>query len=283
MKSVELMIVMIFTLMIGLPFSVVAHTPAESNEVVRIMLDSSMNHPDNLDREGPRTHFRFYDPMVFFGMEAGQGWTPEGRRAAFEDFVEHMGTVDFNCTTNVTRRQVAKAVAQCANFNYTNAAPALRRLAMNSTYHERYRKAAIRVAVRLGGVCRETTDFVEGVITNSVAFSRPERGMAAGLYIRELQAACATNNEAIACKEQAVSMFYRNRMRSVAAIYTIDQFLTKNLPGYSMSSNRLATALYVLSAPEADGEDRMDFTAVTNQLLSAGQPLRQLNLEGNEQ
>ena len=278
MKSVELMIVMIFTLMIGLPFSVVAHTPAESNEVVRIMLDSSMNHPDNLDREGPRTHFRFYDPTVFFGMEAGQGWTPEGRRAAFEDFVEHMGTVDFNCTTNVTRRQVAKAVAQCANFNYTNAAPALRRLAMNAPYHERYRKSAIRVAIRLGGVCQETTDFVDSIVTNASVFSINERCEALCVYGGIVETA-ETNPSIMA----ATQLLVRHRTFHKWCMVNCDSVFTARIDGYVSSSNRLEYANFALSQNPLEVNVRRYFENITNQLLSAGQPLQQLNLEGDEQ
>ena len=283
MKSAGLMVVIIFTLMTCSPFPVVAHTLAESNEVVRIMLDSSMNHPDHLDGERPRVHFRFYDPTVFFGMEAGQGWTPEGRRAAFIGFVEHMGEVDFTTTTNMTCRQVAKAVAQCANFNFTNTASALRRLSSNSTYPERFRIAAIRVAINLGGVCDETTHYVENIMTNGAKYSIVERCMARGRYLELVQDA-SSNETYSAATANAGRMYYKYRLSEISMADSIDRLLVSCLDGYTMSSNRLETALYVLSSPEADDEDRKDFTTITNQLLSSGQPLRQLTIGegGNE-
>ena len=259
-----------------------AHTAAESNEVVRIMLDASMNFPDNLDRESSRVHFRFYDPTVFFGMEVGQEWTPEGRRAAFEDFVEHMGTVDFNCATNVTCRQAAKAVAQCANFNFTNTVSALRRLSSNSTYPERFRVAAIRVAINLGGVCDETTYYVENVMTNEARYSMMERCMARGRYI-ELVQGVSSNETYSAATVNAGRMYYKYRLSEIPMADSIDKLLVSCLDGYVMSSNRLETACRVLSHSDADEEAVRYFTDVTNRLISTGQPLRVLNLEGAEQ
>lgn len=282
MKSAGLMVVIIFTLMTCSPFPVVAHTPAESNEVVRIMLDSSMNHPDHLDGERPRVHFRFYDPTVFFGMEAGQGWTPEGRRAAFIGFVEHMGEVDFTTTTNVTCRQVAKAVAQCANFNFTNTASALRRLSFNSTYPERFRIAAIRVAINLGGVCDETTYYVENIMTNGAKYSIMERCMARGRYL-ELVQDVSSNETYSAATANAGRMYYKYRLSEIPMTDSIDKLLVSCLDGYVMSSNRLETACRVLSHSNADEEAVRYFTDVTNRLISTGQPLRVLNLEGAEQ
>ncbi len=47
-----------------------------------------------------------------------------------------------------------------------------------------------------------------------------------------------------------------------------------------MSSNRLEFATYVLNHPDCPEGDREDFAAITNQLISAGVPLHQLNLGG---
>ncbi len=278
-------LVLIVVCSLGLCHPVRGQTEEETNNCVRIMLRVAFAHPCNGYKVGDRV-FDFSREDVFYGrIETGDGWTPSSRKAAFEDYMEKVGRVNFTTSTSIyySCSTVSKAVVQCMGMRATNTVSALRRLALNETYPERYRKKAIMASIRLGGVTTASSSFVESILTNSVTFSLPERGIAAGLYVRELQTNCATNSETIACREQAVGMFYRNRMKSVAAAYTIDQLLIGNLPGYAMSSNRLVTALSVLSNPEADDEDRTDFAAITNQLLSAGQPLQQLNFGGTEQ
>ena len=263
----------VFALMGMIVVAAGAHTSAESNEVVRIMLDASQNFPDHLDPAAPRTYFRDHDPDVFFNIEAGEGWTAEGRRAAFNDFVAHMGEIDFATTTNFTCRQVAKAVAQAANFNYTNAVPSLRRLAMNATYKERYRKSAIRVAIRLGGVCPETTDFVESIVTNSTDFSINERSEAFCIYgdvVEKSSSGSALN--------PALQMFYRHRNFNQYCMVNCDMVLAAKLDGFVTSSNRLVYANWVLAQNPLEERIRRYFVNVTNELLSVSQPLLQLEV-----
>ena len=252
-----------------------AHTSAESNEVVRVMLDASQNFPDHLDPAAPRTYFRDHDPDVFFNIEAGEGWTAEGRRAAFNDFVAHMGEIDFATTTNFTCRQVAKAVAQAANFNYTNAVPSLRRLAMNATYKERYRKSAIRVAIRLGGVCPETTDFVESIVTNTAFWSIPERCEAVRVYGKTL----CENSMSNVSSRAAVQMIYRNRLFHYGGMVSCDSVFDAKILGYHASSNRLEYALAALAEENTVGNARRYFDQITNLLISVDQPLPRLQIE----
>ena len=69
------------------------------------------------------------------------------------------------------------------------------------------------------------------------------------------------------------SMFYRNKQLSVAGALSVDKLLVERLNGYTMSSNRLETALFVLSQTNRVARVTEYFEAVTNQLLSSGQPL----------
>ena len=56
--------------------------------------------------------------------------------------------------------------------------------------------------------------------------------------------------------------------------YVIDKLFASAISGYACSSNRLDMALFVLSDPQVDNEDRLDFITITNQLLSSGQSLQ---------
>ena len=77
-------------------------------------------------------------------------------------------------------------------------------------------------------------------------------------------------------------MFYRNRNFGYDSAYLIDTLLVSSIEGYAMSSNRLETALTMLSKMEPDDFDRKDIIAITNRLISSGQPLRRINVGGNE-
>ena len=50
------------------------------------------------------------------------------------------------------------------------------------------------------------------------------------------------------------------------------------IAGYNTSSNRLAFAIFAIDNPGCVRSDKRHFTSVTNQLLSSGQPLVQLNI-----
>ena len=68
-------------------------------------------------------------------------------------------------------------------------------------------------------------------------------------------------------------MFYRNRKVSGTGAATLDRLFADKIEGYAQSSNRLDTALSMLSVTNMRPQFVEYFTGVTNQLLSSGQPL----------
>ena len=73
-------------------------------------------------------------------------------------------------------------------------------------------------------------------------------------------------------------MFYRNRMLPSNAHCVVDMLFVRYISGYEKSSNRLEHALNVLSLPIYAELSGGYFISVTNQLLSSGQPLVQLDI-----
>ena len=76
---------------------------------------------------------------------------------------------------------------------------------------------------------------------------------------------------------RAVSMFYRNRKASGTGAVTLDRLFADKIDGYALSSNRLDTALSMLTVTNMRPQFVEYFTGVTNQLLSSGQPLPWIN------
>ena len=260
-----------------------AHTTAETNEIVRLMLGAAMQVSDY--PPGGR-HLRrkvnFADPNVFFSEEIfGRGWTSDGLHAAFDHFLEHMHEGDYSVGSGKSPYWPASAVCQCENMHYTNAIPAIRRLASNPTYRWNYRMGATSAAIELSGVNDETTAFVDSVMTNAEVYVSKERFLACWTYCKQIQASEATNEVQVSSRDHALSMLYRNRMIDLTenAFYLDDLFCAK-MEGYSMSSNRLELATHVLSATNCWQATRDRFTSVTNQLLSSGQPLPWINMGG---
>ena len=72
-------------------------------------------------------------------------------------------------------------------------------------------------------------------------------------------------------------------MLSSNAFLIVDGLFVQCINGYEVSSNRLEHALNAISLPSSGPITIRRFTSVTNQLLSSGQPLVQLDIgEGGD-
>ena len=271
------------TMVFSLSMQSQAHTLAETNEIVRIMLGVATAFSDYPPGgRHLRRRLNYQDPNVFFdASHFGHGWTSDGLRAAFDYFLEHMHEGDYTVGSGTTPHWPAMAVMQCGDLNYTNAIPAIRRLVSNATYPRGGRMRAIRTVIELSGVNDETTAFVDSIMTNSEVYVSSERFMASWTYIKQVQASNATNEVQVLSRGHALSMLYRNRMIDLTEnAFYLDDLFCANMEGYSMSSNRLELATHVLSATNCWQATRDRFTSVTNQLLSSGQPLPWINVGG---
>ena len=263
-----------------------AYTPAETNELVRGMLlrvRSFYNH-DNFRNGEIVVPWQGDIPDTWEGFlgKANDGrWTTEERKCAFDWYLSTLGTTDFSVLPKNDQRLVRTALGRCNVFNYTNSVPHLRALALNP--RGVYRREAIELFLRFSPIEDATTAFVETIMTNVVDFSLSERGTACGCYGCDLCLSHPTNVVDRAVKERAVAMFYRNRNVDIAAASAIDMLLVSNVVDYATSSNRLQTLVNMLSRPELNNMSRNGFIAITNQLLSAGVPLRQLDVGGGNE
>ena len=75
-------------------------------------------------------------------------------------------------------------------------------------------------------------------------------------------------------------MFYKNRKVSGTGAATLDRLFSDKIDGYAQSSNRLDTAVSMLTVTNMRPQFVEYFTGVTNQLLSSGQPLPWIDVGG---
>lgn len=263
----------------------VAHTPMESNTVLRVMLgraakyasddnwsgDTKIVSPDN-DVSTLRSFVSGWNPP---------GWTFDECKGVFDWYLSSLATNDVRTMTPRAIWLAQIALKQCEDLDYTNAVSAITAIALNT--NGVFRCQAVNLAVKFSSISEQSTFLVESIFTNDFVYTKIERGVAAGLYATKIKNLKPEDNVVQSDVYGAVDMLYRNRMRCVAACYPIDDILCAKIAGYAVSSNRLETAMFILSNEDADAETKSDFISITNQLLSSGQPLRWINVGGTYQ
>lgn len=261
--------------------SLSAHSSAETNELVSAMLGNvlffaSDNWADNAGistREAPVTW------PGFLGRDESHGWTLAEKKAAFDWYLSTLGTNDCTALRGEQRHYVGIAVNQCRVLNYTEAVSPLKALALNPKGI--CRKDAIELVIKFSPVDDVTTAFTESIMTNSIGYAIRERGTASCQYAEKLLYFNAMNESQRTVVTNAVAMFYKNRMLEPNAFPIVDSLFVKYIDNYSISSNRLEHALNALSLPDCGSVTKRRFAAVTNQLLSSGQPLPWIDVGGN--
>lgn len=260
--------------------------------------------PDNIDlndplcveelREYSQWESRVKNLQLVFSPQGAEtnDFTFAENRAAFDYFLTTLATND--CQRGVSHLTSADEMRSLwaeedayrglfmllKDIGYTNACPHLRGLALNP--RGIMRVDAIKLAVQLGAVDSEATGFVENIITNSAdCLGWRERGYAYSEYAKKVHS-CSNRNDVC---EHAAEMFYRNRWMDWRIAPSCDTVLSSVIDGYAQSSNRLEYANWVLRSTQGLGWGAYSrFVSITNQLLSSGQPLRQLTIGegGNE-
>ena len=271
--------IVLATLVFTLNMRSLAHTLAETNEIVRIMLGAATAFDDNPGGRHLRRKRNFLKQSEFFNSAYfGHGWTSDGLRAAFDYYLAHMHEGDYSCGSETTPYWPAMAVAQCWNMNYTNAVPAIRLLTFNATYPWKYRMVAARAAIELGEVNDAATTFVDSIMTNTERCVRMERFMACSAYCKQILAFEATNEYQVLSRDHALAMLYRNRKIDWENAFGLDDLFCQCTGGFSMSLNRFELATNTLSSVDCQQATRDHFISVTNQLLSSGQPLQWISI-----
>ena len=270
----------LFIAISAIGFSLVSFPRTESemldaarNMALVVKANTSYDHIDDV----LATHREWSRPEVFFGINI-DGWTIDEKKEAFDAYIRYIATT--NCANEESPDHVASisAIEQCCWMSRTHELASMRHFVLN-TQHP-YRREITEDVVALSPLDDVTTDFVEAIVTNTSRFARYERGGALARYEDKIIGADLSDPALSNACNKAVMMFYRNRLLSVVGADSFDPVLTNRLAGYAMSSNRLETALFVLSQADCTRRLREYCTAITNQMLSSGQPLEVLDVGG---
>ena len=259
--------------------------PEDTMYAVRRMLRVAQKpFQDNLTWDYEVIEPNYSLPEVFFGMIRLNGdWPVERRKAALDAYLAVMADTDFTDQTDNDRDLPFKATAQCADMNYTNALPYMRRLVLNTTLSKWSRWNEIGKLIRFSSVNDETTATIETIFTNRVNFTWKDREKCFD-YASKVVAASQSNLVSQSVCDRAAMVFTRDPTEwQLSADY--DYFWKRYYPGYATSSNRLEFLSATLSntnIPSCSKWTRFQnhFISVTNQLLSSGQPLPWINVGG---
>lgn len=255
-----------------------AHTTSESNMVVRCaLLHVAYGGSCQPHLEVPPPDYE--PPNTWHGFLGGDtnGWTLAEKKAAFDWYLRTLGTKNCRAGGMIECDLIDAAISRCKIFNYTNSVPYLKALALNPMGV--MRDEAINVAMRFSPVDDATTCFVETIITNISGYSSSERVGCYWEYTKKLRQNPCTNG----VHASALYMFYRNRKVSGVGAVSLDRLFSEKIAGYSQSSNRFDTAMHMFTASNMHPQFFVYFANVTNQLLSSGRPLVQLDIgEGGD-
>ena len=258
--------------------------PPETMDAVRRMLRVAQKpFQDNLRWDDVEIELNYSLPEVFFGMIQLEGhWPVERRKAALDAYLAVMAETDFTDQNNYDSDLPFKATTQCANMNYTNALPYMRRLVLNRTLSEWRRGDELSKLIEFSPVNDETTATIEAIFTNRVDFTWEDRRKCFE-YATKVVAASHSNQVSQSVCDRAASIFVNNATEwQLFGKY--DFFWERYYSGYAMSSNRLQFVNNALTNTNLTQDSDWRFLkdgliAVTNELHSSGQPLIQLNID----
>lgn len=275
-----MLLVLVFVL--GVSFRSNAYTPAETNKVAMTLL-RMMCSCEFCDTPNPDKAVIVPDlgnPQVFFGMRTKGEWTLAEKQAAFDSFLVNLGNADFSNSDGISSEYAALAAYQCVNMNYTNALPAIRRIALNPTLDDRKRRSVLRHCIRLGQVDDDMTMFIESFLTNRVDYTWKDRRLIFD-YADKVVANVSSNLVPRAVGNRAAMMFYHSYTNADWRLAShFDWFMSTYFSDYATSSNRLvflddALANTNISMNVNEQSVRLRFIAITNRLHSIEQPLRE--------
>ena len=260
-----------------------APLPEDTMYAVRTMLrEAQKPFQDNLTWDTVVIEPNYSLPEVFFGMiRLGGDWPVERRKAALDAYLAVMSDTDFTDQNNYDRDLPFKATAQCADMNYTNALPYMRRLVLNRTLSEWRRRDELGKLIRFSPVNDETTATIETIFTNRVDFTWEDREKCFD-YALKVVAASHSNLVSQSVCDRAARVF-TNDANEWQLVGEYDYFWERYYSGYAMSSNRLQFVNDALLNTNITQNSDWRFLkegliVITNGMLSAGQPLVQINM-----
>ena len=261
-------------------YSSLNHSPEATDRYVRARLGFVLHYGDVLlQAVYDDTDVKVKPPSDwegFLGTKMSNGWTFEEKKEAFDWYLANLSTNDCRRLSLHEQSLVYVALDQCDVLCYTNSFMAMKGLVLNP--NGVHRDKALEIMVKFGPLNDEMTQFIESIATNVTAYTWFERGTSLFEYEKRLCSYAVTN----ATTANAVQMFKRLKHYDAFSAVPCDIVFCQRIEGWTMSSNRLEYARWALGNEHLQSNWARRFTSVTNQLLSSGQPLVQLDIDDGE-
>ena len=252
-----------------------AHTEAETNEMVRLMVETVSEHDnsDDLisdDGESSEEVDSYASMDGVFSGDFGTGWTPADRKNAFDAYLMRIANSNNSSLTDIERELAENALRFSSDRFYTNTINAALAICANS--NAPCREVAWEVVSDRAESSPSMNSLVANACTN--ALLRPSRGSWSYFcysYSQKLNS--AADRGMMDTARDGAKILYPAVNADWVEI-PIDTLLVRCFPQYAVSSNRLALANLYLSVNHG-GIFPVDiyFADVTNQLHQAAQPL----------
>lgn len=281
--------------LIALSASALAWTEAETNAVVHEIVDIARRQLESESSIGsdnivlpPVPEVETFDDLFLTERQTQLSfwsqWTPAERRTAFENFLAA-------ASRGVSYEGIPadRALLFCLNKEFAGAFIPARDMLLSTNVSADCRSVAASVYTKFAVPTEERTRFVEAIITNKISLAddharllwkyglNKEREVRSNLIFGLCEAlerdydAGMTN-----LVVHGASMLY-HRVDEPYNAYDLDRLLLKVFPTYAASSNRLEVAMLGMRTGLHSGvvndAGTNIFSAITNQLLNATQPL----------
>jgi len=253
-----------------------AHTEAETNEMVRLMVETVSEHDNSDDLisgdDKSSEEVDSYASMdgVFSG-DFGTGWTPADRKNAFDAYLMRIANSNNSSLTDIERELAENALSVSANRQYTNVLNVALSICANTNAPCRDTAWGI-VAYSNADASPSLNNLVAAACTNAVL--RPRRSVWNHFcyrYIGKLNDAADQGNLEVA--RNGAKILY-SVVDTGTADDPLDRLLVRCFQDYAVSSNRLYLANIYFSVYHGEILSRDAYFAdVTNQLHQAAQPL----------
>lgn len=272
-----------------------AWTTAETNAVVRelvsvaaLQLESEESIDGDCIIDPPDPVVTTYESLFATNRQAQlpywNQWTPADRKTAFENFLAET-------SRGVSHEGISadRALLFCLERDFAGALIPARDMLLSTNVSADCRSVAASVYTKFATPTEERTRFVEAIITNKIVLV-DDRARLLWKYGRNKEREVRSNLVLGLCEAlerdydagmtnlavQGASMLYRSVDEPYNA-YHLDRLFLKVFPSYATSSNRLEVAMLGMRPGLRSGVVNDAginiFSAITNQLLNAVQPL----------
>ena len=253
----------------------VGHALAELTAISSGVDDMPLPPDDPAANEPVDEPYPNFESLFAGNLPIAAGWTADEKRAAF---FHYLGSIPGTVTNGVSVDNLwhaSSALGFCRLKGDATVLPYAEAVLSSTNVHESLEYEASMIFNRFAEPSIQMNSFIESVVscTNRLKGTVPRRWIYSD-YCNKLGAVYSAGHTNIA--RSGAAILYHGIFDHVSAC-SLDALLVKVYPSYETSSNRLWVATQALSSDPNEEWTYGYFANVTNQLISVGAPLSEVN------